>query len=430
MTKKLISIKNFLRIIISLFVIINMAKSCAKAVTNISLAQAEEINANIQKVANYYGITNYPVYNANGNISKDSSNLYCIYITESNSGWQANTIGAFFPQYDILTTTYNGSNYLNNIRTTVKNINTNSNVSISDWAITKNARFKYLYTQFNWSSATGFNYKANNEYGAEIIFAPEVNIYFGHLFSTTITYNGEEMQACELNYNYRATFVENVITEENEITSMQATLDNITLECNNLGSYWDLVCPNSTLLKYNQVYNLTVSAIVNGNEEEIEEKVIFVPPGTTISGGVITNIPSGDYGFSTENATNQIIENQNQNQNQLLNMSGDAALVVLPTYEFSGDQSANFFTFILDSIEEVFLSSDEASLTLPIYGEEIVINSTDFNVLPASFKLFIGGYHWFWVGIMILKDIRKIFENLKNGDFEKIASDDINANLI
>lgn len=179
----------------------------------------------------------------------------------------------------------------------------------------------------------------------------------------------------------------------------------------------------------NQVYTLKVSCIYEGEIKEIEEQVIFFPVGTTIENGNITYLPSGEN-FNTQNATNQIIENQEQQQQDLLNMSGDNALVDLPSYTFSGDQSENFFAFILDSIETVFLSEDEASLVLPIFGEDITLNSVDFNVLPQSFKLLIGGYHWFWVGLMILKDIRKIFENLKNGDFEKIASEDINANII
>lgn len=112
-------------------------------------------------------------------------------------------------------------------------------------------------------------------------------------------------------------------------------------------------------------------------------------------------------------------------------MSGDSSLVSLPSYNFSGDQSINFFSFLLENIEEVFLNDSESSLVLPVINEkEIVLNTIDFNVLPDSFKNLLTGYQWAWVCIFIMKDLRKEFENLKNGDFEKIASDDINANLV
>lgn len=160
------------------------------------------------------------------------------------------------------------------------------------------------------------------------------------MFSSTITYNGEEMQANTLDYNYRIEFIDNVVTEDNEITSMVATLDNKELEVQDMGSYWTIKENNSTTLKYNQIYILNVQAIVNGNEEEIEEKVIFVPPGTTISGGVITSIPSGDYSFSTENATNQIIENQQQQTSDIVS-SINNIIGSLPTSYSSGDISGS-----------------------------------------------------------------------------------------
>lgn len=279
MNKKLINIKNMLRIIISLFVIFSFIKSCAKAaIIAPSQNEVDEININLEKVANYYNISNYPIYTTN-NISKSTNtNKYCIFITENNSGWQANTIGAFFCGTNPLEPSYNGSQYIKNIGTSIKNFNTNQTIQLSDWSLTKSVKFKYLYTQVNWATSTGFTYQENNEYGAEIILKPDINIYFGHMFSEPYTYNGESIEANTLDYNYRIEYIENVVCEDTIITSMNATINDIPLTCNDLGTYWTLSLSNSTLLKYNTLYHIVVNAIIDGNEETIEESMIFVVP--------------------------------------------------------------------------------------------------------------------------------------------------------
>lgn len=102
--------------------------------------------------------------------------------------------------------------------------------------------------------------------------------YFGHMFSQPYTYNNESIEANTLDYNYRIEYIDNVVCEETIITSMNATINDLPLTCNDLGTYWTLSLSNSTLLKYNTLYHIIVNAIIDGNEETIEEDMIFVVP--------------------------------------------------------------------------------------------------------------------------------------------------------
>lgn len=328
MREKIINFKNILRIIISLFVIFSMIKSCAKALTY------DEIKDYVNQTADYYSSnSNYQtiksLVNNNANVitflNNNASNYSAICLGRNISFNHAYGITlANFTTRSTNGTAWTGNgNYITiSYDTRYSSTSAGSNTNFSNSSPSVFGYSIYMRSGADlYSQLTGMCYENFESYtgtiGATYVgkehLTPAVNIYFGNMFSTTITYNGEEMQANELDYNYRIEFIDNVVTEDNEITSMVATLDSKELEVQDMGSYWTIKENNSTTLKYNQVYTLSVSAIVNGNEEEIEEKVIFVPPGTTISGGVITSIPSGDYGFSTENATNQIIENQNQN---------------------------------------------------------------------------------------------------------------------
>lgn len=191
---------------------------------------------------------------------------------------------------------------------------------------------------------------------------------------------------------------------------------------------------NTINVDYSTQYRLEVTSYYGTGGDNLYEDIdwyIFLPTNAVISGDSIIGFGSGDYTAKDNTiAVTGAIQEQTDTITDLLTSSGDASLVVLPSYDFSGDISTNFFTFILNNIEDVFLETDEASIVLPILGSNVELSSEDFNVLPSALVPILGGYHWFWVCLMILKDIRKMFEHLKSGEFEKIASDDINANLV
>lgn len=310
MKEKIMNIKNILRIIISLFVIFSMVKSCAKAYTFDDFV--------------YFIQTNQTKLNEIGGNWKNTANFY-------SSGTGYTKAKAYFNDED-----FQGFAIGNSTSYYLMALNNQTSISVygTNQVQTSGGQYKridtYSYNPSSPSYGTGnggvggtrvilisgfpnFNYPSSvlsvNEY------TPQNPFYFGHLFSQNYNYNNEVIQACELNYNYRIQFIENVITESYEVTNITATLDDITLESTDLGSYWTLKCTNSTLLKYDKIYTLNVEITTTSNTYELSEQILFVPPGTLIESGVIVNYPSGDYSFNTENATNQIIENQDKNNN-------------------------------------------------------------------------------------------------------------------
>lgn len=278
MTQKLINIKNMLRIIISLFVIFSFIKSCAKAYTFDDLVNFSNelityegsdtwtIKA-AQWVVNYQNnIRGYLNSNCNSftiwasNNSQYGDNYTIMgYVNGEFSSWSA------IPYY-VLT------NYDNTYSKMMATRGGNSwfNVDYS------NRNFRYCLFDESIAKNVNFNGKiGNNIYN---VFYPPITYKFGHMFSEPYTYNGESIEANTLDYNYRIEYIENVVCEDTIITSMNATINDIPLTCNDLGTYWTLSLSNSTLLKYNTLYHIVVNAIIDGNEETIEEDMIFVVP--------------------------------------------------------------------------------------------------------------------------------------------------------
>lgn len=353
MTKKLLNIKLILRIIISLFVIVNVARSCAKAVTY------ETIHDYANDTADYY--PNNSIYQT---IKSIINNMPSDKIALVNSG------GAEFNNFVIYKHSFQNKYYIEFYHSNNNKLNSNgTQISITSGYF-QSIQYNNGWGNFNSSNTNISNRTISNGstssttgqenslsgmfyYEDEIvgtlpptfvgIQAVNTNpLYFGHLFSSEVTIDGNSYQAVELNYNYRRTFVENVLGIEG-YTSFSAKLDTVDLQYEDLGDYLVVAYPNSTLLNYNQVYLLHVEVSIEDNLYELDEEVIFVKPGTIISGGSIVSTPSGDFSFSTENATNQIIENQNQNNNEIVqsinNIVGN--LPDLTSGDLSGDSSGD-----------------------------------------------------------------------------------------
>lgn len=221
MTKKLINIKNLLRIVISLMVIFSMAKSCAKAytfddfidfcnqITTLDEANSEQKNCANFILQNQATIkTKLPNY-ANGDT------------------WLAWSTGTSF--YRV--TYYEGGNFRgwsysagNGIINQETSMGSTAKINNSYWGYDgRNSTFRFGLFNDTMAENIDFTGKIGNNYFSSF------DLHFNHGFSEDYTLNGETIQAVPLNYNNSKVFIEDIAPTE-EITSIKSYLDDYELE--------------------------------------------------------------------------------------------------------------------------------------------------------------------------------------------------------
>lgn len=355
MNKKLINIKNFLRIIISLFVIINMAKSCAKAYTFSDFLEFCNIvkdlpNSNTEQIscANWVISNENAIRNRFGtNINKDSWVVW----RGSNSQWGTYTRIAGFSGGS-----FNGWN--NSINTNLI-INYDSKFSTTyigrggNWTNNDNSNMTFEFCLFNDTIASsvdfgnriGNNYYVTTEY-LEFINDFENSAYNGNLF--TYYYKGDFFSNNHIllgNIIPNDSYYFEIRLKEDNTSIVKGTSffalnttpytiynDNAIYINENFDVY---VIPR--LLNYSTQYQLEIISYYGDGGDNFYEDIdwfIFLPQNAVISGDYITSLGSGD--FTTQDSTNLIIGNQNQNNNNIIDFLGTAP---------SGDQPRIWFNW-------------------------------------------------------------------------------------
>lgn len=265
----------------------------------------------------------------------------------------------------------------------------------------------YFSRNYNYNDQTiqAFNYTYRNEFA--FIDALEGLDDFDYIDLSLSAYDGAE--------TLEGTFYVSTEKNSNRIFDVTLTSDIATIGI------------STRLLNFQKLYLLTIKAYQNDSlSATLSDYYMAFPYGTSFSGdSIVGSIPNDSY--TSQDSTNDII-------GSFLNTpsSGEISPIALPSLDLSpsGDTSQNFFSYLLNELDDLFTNNEETYITIPLFNTEYIVTTQDFNVLPDIFKPMFYLFHWFWVGLMILKDVRKMFENLKNGRFEKIGNEDLTANIV
>lgn len=335
---KLIKAKDILKIVVLVLVIISMFKSCAQALS------VQAINNMLDDMVNNKPANNY------------KANIRTIML---QSNIQAR-LEQYAPNYDNIVMTYNTFGptvevYLYNEPNT---LTANGNYKWSTWIGSSNPCYMFnartgnvifndgiktsitvggrsVYINGNNNNQT--YYSATGILKGSVIGPGSVStqflgwqnyidnpLEFNHIGSQTITINEEEAQAITTLYSFETTLIEglqgftsgdpiyfsltNTATEqkyENTYTWASRILSrnsNNSFYADDLGSYMSISI-RTRYINFNTIYSLYLKQ----GENELQEYVIFYPIGTTFNNGAVETIPSGDFSYNNQDATNDII---------------------------------------------------------------------------------------------------------------------------
>lgn len=137
---------------------------------------------------------------------------------------------------------------------------------------------------------------------------------------------------------------------------------------------------------------------------------------------------------SQTNENLQDIEQAIQETNQLITeeptTSEDEFSQSFPTVEIE-DPSEDFFTWIFENIEDIFLSTEEQVFEFNLYTDTVYTISTEqIKVTDSELKTLVGLSIDFGICYWILKDVRKTINKVKEGNIEALADEDITANMV
>ena len=376
MTRKLVNIKNVLRIIISLFVIANMVKSCAKALSS------QDVIDYIDNTANYFSNnSNYQIIKNYINNSVAAKNWLSQYANEYNNfairtsyyqGAQTYTLKLFSSNNGKIQSNSNGLSYTGNYRQTLFRGNNQAN--------------NYTSTDYNASIDGGYCYSSNSNYENNLtgmafitdeIVGTLPNTFVGNQAIPQFVYleflNTMDNTAYNGNlytYYYQGDFYSNNQIKLGDIIPHDSYYFEVRLKDSKTEVIkgTSFVALNSApytfyndgaiiinnnfevfaiprLLKYSNQYQLEIISYYGDGGNNLFEDLdwfIFLPENATISGDYITSLGSGD--FTTQDSTNQIIDNQNQNNNEIISTINNIVgnLPAVSSGDASGDLSSGF----------------------------------------------------------------------------------------
>lgn len=105
----------------------------------------------------------------------------------------------------------------------------------------------------------------------------------------------------------------------------------------------------------------------------------------------------------------------------------------LPSVEVN-DTTANFFDALFMGLYNAFNTEEDITLTIPIRDHNYTISTAQFNLMNNEgfnpLKAFFSALWVFGIGYWILKDIRKIFDRIKDGNVEGAVNEDVKANMM
>lgn len=95
------------------------------------------------------------------------------------------------------------------------------------------------------------------------------------------------------------------------------------------------------------------------------------------------------------------------------------------------DPSEDFFSWIFENIQNVFLNTEEQKFEIKLYTDNVyTISTNQIKVPDGTVKSLIGLSCDFGICYWILKDVRKTINKVKVANIEALAEDDITANMV
>lgn len=213
---------------------------------------------------------------------------------------------------------------------------------------------------------------------------------------------------------------------------------NDILNYNNSGD----VLIDTRTLEYNKIYRILVDSYYDGGNETYEDLtfIMFLNSNAVISGESILFIGSGD-GFTTQDSTNYLINNTND--------SSEVESIIasyLPSGDTSGDVT-NFalslgynslenpfieiIEFVLNGICDAATGTGNVQLELPLFGEEFVLDSANFETPTNILTTFIGSMLSALYVFAFYKYGFHVYESLQDGNVSSVlnsATGDSNIN--
>ena len=95
------------------------------------------------------------------------------------------------------------------------------------------------------------------------------------------------------------------------------------------------------------------------------------------------------------------------------------------------DPSEDFFTWVFNQIQNVFISTEEQSFNFKLFTEnEYTVSSSQIYVPDSVIKTLISYASAFGIYYWIIKDVRKTTNKIKEGNIENLGNEDVTANLL
>lgn len=422
MREKIINIKNILKIIIAVFIIFNMCKSCTKAYT------PDDILADLTTLYDNELITGLPTdYDRNPAWGYLTSfyNSYGIYnyhigITSSNSTYLSNklVVGLFSSATYITNYTNDTSNtYYDSWKGNtyqyswfVFNLNA-SNYSNGSYYWNR-ASWSYMYTTLD-INTRGWQQDANTEYGGNYLtesfeFTPKAT----EVVDTNVNVQRNIYRYADTELGTITKYLEDsrftyIVLKQNNNIVGQLIYNNKSLYDKETNGYmtiqhWfngqeneqDVLFIFSSALYLDELYTLE---IYNGGENLTTSNYndkqtfyyMFVRQNAVITNGTITSYGSGD-GYTAQNSTTAIVANQNQNnsfwKNSFDNLftisSGDIEQIktkLQDKFGTSGDNGLAEELQIINSLTDLEPYDFKITWKPVYYQGKIIIPSGDVN---------------------------------------------------
>ena len=360
MRQKLYDLKLILRVIISCFVVFSMLKSCVKAYTG------QDVVDYVNDTADYFSSNSkYQTIKTAVNTSTCKSWL------NSNAG-NYNVIYIYWKE--------NANNWYQGCRIELYNDSDNNIVNQSNVPVCAGSGIARQFatnnsagSQINLGSTNNLSYCASvNENQENTLWgmcltdcnvssdfktfvgkqamAPQNPLSFTNRYTNNLNYNNEVVQYGTFSYSQNQIFIDEVTGIEGNTVKFNLaylTFNDVSIkcECTQVETNYCNISVPTRLLEYSKLYTLTFYTIIEGNEWEISENIVFFPNGTVVTNGTITSIPSGDFSYNIQDSTNDIITNQDNSTQEIIStISGVVGSV--PDYDLSGDTSGDSSGFI------------------------------------------------------------------------------------
>lgn len=455
MKNKLINIKNTLRIVISIMVIISMAKSCAKAVTfedfkKAVTEKATEVDTSYTRIASQF-VNLSTLYNY-----LETRNLFHLFedyntILIGPGDYRTTICTLQFCNFDSpLTFTGDYLNYSGNRTRIFANSNNGWTIYEPDTQtgnIYMNSGSSYNYTYLMiYTSQDIVENNSSNAY--KYLIQIDINSFLLENEYDVTGIDNQEYYILPYTYKNNYTYLGNVKGVTDKMKYFRMTLSQvggvwiITNEFNNetnnntnqdfyITNNYDVYI-KSSLLNDNIPLFLTIDTFTDSTMNEDVDYVQcyfmtdFMNNSTTsvitnASGDVIGNINLGEIIDSQQNETNNILNSIND-ATQVDNIMGEYTSGDIETISSDLGFSAldnpftSFLFFVIEGVYDVLTEREDIVLSTHYKSLEFNLASTDFTIPQNELKTFIrnmlvcvyiyGNYKWFHYMITLLETAR------------------------